>query len=76
MENTPKPFINNCKNTFSIGLWDLFNTTGITTTRVFNHDKLTTTHIIDLRTSYRFPETFPLRIETACILYSIKTIVN
>jgi hypothetical protein len=63
-------FVQYQKNNFSIGLWDLFNTTGITTPRVFNYDKLTTTHIIDLRTSYRFPETFPLRIETDVLLYS------
>lgn len=58
------------KNNLSIGLWDLFNTTGIETPRVFNYDKLTTTHIIDLRTSYRFPEVFPIRIEADILLYS------
>ena len=58
------------KNNLSIGLWDLFNTTGIETPRVFNYDKLTTTHIIDLRTSYRFPEAFPIRIEADILLYS------
>lgn len=63
-------FIQFQKNNFSIGLWDLFNTTGINTPRVFNYDKRTTTHLIDLRTSYRFPETFPLRIEADVLLYS------
>ncbi|MCG9791331.1 hypothetical protein [Flavobacterium algicola] len=58
------------KNNLSIGLWDLFNTTGIETPKVFNYDKLTTTHIIDLRTSYRFPEAFPIRIEADILLYS------
>ena len=58
------------KNNLSIGLWDLFNTTGIEIPRVFNYDKLTTTHIIDLRTSYRFPEAFPIRIEANILLYS------
>lgn len=58
------------KNNLSIALWDLFNTTGIATPKVFNYDKLTTTHIIDLRTSYRFPESFPLRIEADVLLYS------
>ena len=58
------------KNNLSIGLWDLFNTTGIQTPKVFNYDKLTTTHIIDLRTSYRFPEAFPIRIEADVLLYS------
>ena len=47
------------KNNFSIGLWDLFNTTGNNNPEVFNYDKDTTTHIIDLRISYRFPESFP-----------------
>jgi hypothetical protein len=63
-------FVQYQKNNFSIGLWDLFNTTGINTPRVFNYDKNTTTHLIDLRTSYRFPKTFPLRIEADVLLYS------
>lgn len=58
------------KNNLSIAIWDLFNTTGIATPKVFNYDKLTTTHIIDLRTSYRFPEAFPIRIEADVLLYS------
>jgi hypothetical protein len=58
------------KNNLSIGLWDLFNTTGIEKPTVFNYDKLTTTHLIDLRTSYRFPESFPLRVEADVLLYS------
>ncbi len=58
------------KNNFSIGLWDLFNTTGIENPEVFNYNKLTSTHLIDLRTSYRFPESFPLRVEVDIILYS------
>lgn len=60
------------KNNFSIGLWDLFNTTGNNNPEVFNYDKNTTTHIIDLRTSYRFPESFPLRIEADVLLYTGK----
>ena len=60
------------KNNLSIGLWDLFNTTGMTSPEVFNYDKLTTTHIIDLRTSYRFPESFPLRVEADVLLYTGK----
>jgi hypothetical protein len=46
-----------------------FNTTGIET-MVFNYDKLTTTHY--LRTSYRFPKAFPLRIEADVFLYTGK----
>jgi hypothetical protein len=60
------------KNNLSIALWNLFNTTGIETPMVFNYDKLTTTHIIDLRTSYRFPKAFPLRIEADVFLYTGK----
>jgi hypothetical protein len=32
--------------------------TEIENLRVFNYDKRTTTHLIDLRTSYRFPGNF------------------
>jgi len=60
------------KNNLSIALWNLFNTTGITSPEVFNYDKLTTTHIIDLRTSYRFPKAFPMRIEADIFLYTGK----
>lgn len=60
------------KNNFSIGLWDLFNTTGIDNPDVFNYNKNTTTHIIDLRTSYRFSESFPMRVEVDVLLYSGK----
>jgi hypothetical protein len=35
---------------------------------VFNYDKRTTTHLIDLRTSYRFPETS--YTEADVLLYS------
>ncbi|KQB39345.1 hypothetical protein [Flavobacterium aquidurense] len=54
---------------FTIGLWDLFNTTNVEHPEVFNYDKNTTTHLIDLRTSYRFSQEFPLRIEADIILY-------
>jgi hypothetical protein len=63
-------FVQYQKNNLSIALWDLFNTTGIETPRVFNYDKRTTTHLIDLRTSYRFPGNFPIRIEADVLLYS------
>lgn len=53
----------------TLGLWDLFNTTNVVHPEVFNYDKNTTTHLIDLRTSYRFSEEFPLRVEADIILY-------
>lgn len=53
----------------SLGIWDLFNTTNVIHPEVFNYDKNTTTHLIDFRSSYRFPEQFPLRIEADIILY-------
>jgi hypothetical protein len=60
------------KSNFSIGLWNLFNTTGMSQPRIFNYDKLTTTHIIDLRTSYHFSKSFPLRLEADVFLYTGK----
>jgi hypothetical protein len=54
-------FVQYQKNNLSIALWDLFNTTGIETPRVIMTNE--TTHLIDLRTSYRFPGNFPIRIE-------------
>ena len=48
----------------------MFNTTGITNPEVFNYDKLTTTHIIDLRTSYSFTKAFPMRVEADVLLYT------
>lgn len=63
-------FVQYQKNDLSIGLWNLFNTKGIENPEVFNYDKNTTTHLIDLRTSYRFPSTFPLRVEADVLLYS------
>ncbi len=56
-------------NGFSVALWDLFNTTGIESPAVFNYDRKTTTHLLDLRTTYQFPKAFPLRIEADFILY-------
>jgi hypothetical protein len=53
----------------TVGLWDLFNTTNVEHPEVFNYDKNATTHLIDFRSSYRFPEQFPLRIEADIILY-------
>ncbi|MEO8254397.1 MAG: hypothetical protein ABI554_08395, partial [Flavobacterium sp.] len=53
----------------TVGLWNLFNTTNVEHPEVFNYDKNATTHLIDFRSSYRFPEQFPLRIEADIILY-------
>ncbi|OXG08450.1 hypothetical protein BC749_104157 [Flavobacterium araucananum] len=53
----------------TVGLWDLFNTTNVIHPEVFNYDKNTTTHLIDLRSSYRFSPQFPLRVEADIILY-------
>lgn len=53
----------------TLGLWDLFNMTNVVHPEVFNYDKNSTTHLIDLRTSYRFSEKFPLRVEADIILY-------
>jgi hypothetical protein len=38
--------------------------------RVFNYDKKTTTHLIDLRTSYRFRKLFPCALKGDVLLYS------
>jgi hypothetical protein len=64
-------FVQYQKNNLSIALWDLFNTTGIET-RGYFYDKRTTTHLIDLRTSYRFPGNFPIRIEADATLQWFK----
>ena len=56
-------------NSFSIALWDLFNTTNIEKPAVFNYDRKSTTHIIDLRISYQFPEQFPFRVEADFLIY-------
>ncbi len=54
---------------FKVGLWDLFNTTNVEKPAVFNYDRKSTTHILDLRTSYQFLEEFPLRIEADVLVY-------
>ena len=57
------------KNGLPIGLWDLFNTRSVAVPDVWNYDKNTTTHLIDLRTSYQFNDSFPLRLEADVLLY-------
>ena len=56
-------------NGFSIGLWDLFNTRGATSVDVWDYDKETTGHLLDLRTSYNFGEEFPLTLEVDVLLF-------
>lgn len=56
-------------NGFSIGLWDLFNTRGATDVDVWDYEKETTGHLLDLRTSYNFGESFPLTLEADVLLY-------
>jgi len=54
---------------FSIGLWNLFNTRGVDNPDIWNYDKETTGHLLDLRTSYYFGESFPLKLEFDVLLY-------
>lgn len=57
------------KNGFSIGLWDLFNTRGVASPDVWDYDKETSGHLLDLRTSYNFGESFPLTVEADFLLF-------
>ena len=57
------------KNGFSIGLWDLFNTRGVASPDVWDYDKETSGHLLDLRTSYNFGESFPLTLEADFLLF-------
>ncbi|SDX06756.1 hypothetical protein SAMN05444411_10311 [Lutibacter oricola] len=62
-------YVQYAKNGFSIGLWDLFNTRGVASPDVWDYDKETSGHLLDLRTSYRFGESFPLRVEADVLLF-------
>lgn len=62
-------YVQYAENGFSIGLWDLFNTRGVASPDVWDYDKETTGHLLDLRTSYNFGEKFPLRLEADVLLY-------
>ncbi|WP_405574906.1 hypothetical protein [Winogradskyella sp. Asnod2-B02-A] len=62
-------YVQYAKNGLSIGLWDLFNTRSVESPDVWNYDKNTTTHLLDLRTSYTFNDSFPLRLEADMLLY-------
>ncbi|MDE3743248.1 hypothetical protein [Maribacter polysaccharolyticus] len=62
-------YVQYAENGFSIGLWDLFNTRSVESPDVWNYDQNSTTHLLDLRTSYTFDESFPLRLEADMLLY-------
>ena len=60
-------YINYSKNRFSIGIWDVFNSSGrakgAKDNEIFRYDREATGHRFDLRASYIFSESFPLKIE-------------
>ena len=62
-------YVQYASNGFSIGLWDLFNTRGATDVDIWDYDKETTGHLLDLRTSYNFGEKFPLTLEADVLLF-------
>jgi len=61
-------YLQYAKNGFSIGLWDLYNTRGVASPDIWDYNKETTGHILDLRTSYNFGESFPLTLEADVFL--------
>ena len=65
-------YVQYAKNGLSIGLWDLFNTRGAVNPDVWDYDKTSTGHLLDLRTSYRFKESFPLTVEADVLLFGGK----
>ena len=62
-------FVQYAANGFSIGLWDLFNTRGVTSPDVWDYKKETSGHLLDFRTSYHFGESFPLTLEADFLLF-------
>ncbi len=65
-------FIQYANKGFSIGLADLFNTRSepvLGGNNIFDYDQKTTKHILDLRSSYQFPNNFPLKLEADFLLY-------
>jgi hypothetical protein len=62
-------FLQYAEGGFSIGLWNLFNTRGVVSPDIWNYTKETTGHILDLRTSYSFGESFPLSLEANVFLH-------
>ena len=62
-------YVQYAKNGFSIGLWDLFNTRGVDSPDVWDYDKETSGHLLDLRTSYNFGESFPMTLEADVLLF-------
>ena len=62
-------YVQYASNGFSVGLWDLFNTRGVASPDVWDYDKESTGHLLDLRTSYNFGKEFPLTLEADVLLY-------
>lgn len=62
-------FVQYAENGFSIGLWDLFNTRGAKKPDIWDYDKKTSKHLLDLRTSYYFGKEFPMTLEADVLLF-------
>ncbi|TXD54460.1 MULTISPECIES: hypothetical protein [unclassified Polaribacter] len=62
-------YVQYAKNGLSLGLWNLFNTRGAANPNVWDYDKKTTYHFLDLRTSYHFGKSFPLTLEADVLLF-------
>lgn len=64
-------YVQYASNGFSIGLWDLYNSTGLLgdVADIWNYSDKTTGHLLDLRTSYHFGEQTPFRLEADVLLY-------
>ncbi len=62
-------YIQYVESGFSIGLWNLFNTRNASNPNIWDYDKETTGHLLDLRTSYYFGEDFPITLEADVLLY-------
>ncbi|PQJ72283.1 hypothetical protein [Polaribacter butkevichii] len=65
-------YVQYAKNGLSLALWDLYNTRGAVNPDVWDYDKETSGHLLDLRTSYNFGESFPLTLEADVLLYGGK----
>ena len=65
-------YVQYARQGLSLALWDLFNTRGAETPDIWDYDKKTTGHLLDLRTSYDFGKHFPLVLEIDVLLYGSK----
>lgn len=54
---------------FSVGIWDQFSTKGLVDPDIFDYNKNTTNHYIDLELIYFFSDDFPLRLQADIALY-------